>query len=257
MEDPARARIEPAPYGLIRGVLPLQVFHRPSSFIRRQPAERPGVEQRPAHRIHQVGEHAPVLGEPRHEGGTVEGPQAGLAAHAVRDRGVRVPQEHLGVVPYHVQVEVRQQADRVAAANGGDDAVDPRVGEGRHQVIRPRPRVARQPLGLAQGVRGLGHHHAELLLELPLAGGVAVGKRARPAPGQRDRCHAAAAPQSWWLDHRRRYGEQCHGASVCSTLRVALSPQTTTRAAVCRARSGRSGQGRALTSRSVRLCSAA
>ena len=193
MEDPAGARMELAFDRLIGGIRPVQMFDGPSALILRQRADRLGVEQRSAHGVHHVGEHARVLAEPRHEGGTVEGHQARRAADAVRYRGVRVPHEHLGIVPYHVQIEVRQETDGIVAADGGDDAVDGRVGERRQQVLRPRPRVACQPCGLAQGVRGLGHGDPELLLELPLAGGVAMGNRARPSPGQRDRRYAAAA----------------------------------------------------------------
>jgi hypothetical protein len=61
------------------------------------------------------------------------------------------------------EIDVRQQADRIVTADGGDDAGDRRIGE--------------------------------RLFELSLAGVVAVPERPRPAPRHGDRRHAVSGLQ--------------------------------------------------------------
>jgi hypothetical protein len=201
MGFPARAGAQPPPAGGVGRIGPVRKFRGPAGLIRLYCADRIGPEQVPVHRVAQVGEQPPALSEPGHDRRAVERHQTGPVAHAVRHRCVRVSHEHLRVIPCHIKIEIRQEPDRVVATDRGDDAVDRRIGECGHEILRPRLGIASKPLGIAQGVGGFGHSDFELSLELSLPGGVDVGKRARPAPGKGDRGYAATRPESLRLDH--------------------------------------------------------
>ena len=80
----------------------------------------------------------------------------------------------------------------VFAPDGGDDAVNGRVGPGGVEVVGPRLRVAPDPLGIGPHMGHLDHLEAEALAEFAHAHVITVGDAAWPAPRRGDSGHPAA-----------------------------------------------------------------
>jgi hypothetical protein len=188
----------------------------------RQHARRLGGKERLAQAAFDVRQHTAVLGDSDHDARAVEAGQPGREAGEVRDRGIGEAHERLGVGAQHAQIGVGQGADRVLAADRGDDALDGGVGEGGHQILGPSLRIAGEPVGVAQGVGGRHDTDAEGALQLRHPGRVALWIHRRAAPRQADSGYRVTSAQHRRAQQRPRSVDSFFGHTTSFS---AISPR--------------------------------
>jgi hypothetical protein len=131
----------------------------------------------------------------------VQATDSGLPTGEMDGGGIGVAEKDLRIVADRPEVEVRDQAYGVVTADGRDDRLDGRIGEGGHQILRPRLRMGVEPFGVLQRMRRLDYLQPETLLQLPFAR-LTEGREDRgAAPRERDGRHPVA-PQPRRLDER-------------------------------------------------------
>jgi hypothetical protein len=118
------------------------------------------------------------------------------------DGRVRIAHEDLRVRSKNTEIEVRQDANRIVAADGRDHGANRSIGKGLHEVIGPGSRIRRDPRGVTQGVARFNDAAVELLLELPLSRGIPIRIRPRSTPRQRHRRDGVARTQAGGGDGR-------------------------------------------------------
>lgn len=100
----------------------------------------------------------------------------------MRHGGVGIAHKYFRMIADQIEIEVRQQPDRLFAADRGDNALDARIGKRPMEIVGAGLWVTLEPFGGAQGMRRWDQPHAKGRFKLPLARRIALRKHRRPTP---------------------------------------------------------------------------
>jgi hypothetical protein len=179
------------------GFHPVHELHRPALAVDRPVDRRGRLEEHPPNTVAKVVVDPGVLGEPRHDRRPVEGHDARPKERHLRDRGVGVAKEHLRIGGDELQIEERQEPDRIVPADRRDDPGDVRIRQRCMQVVRARLRVVGQERRVGERVGHLDDRDVEGLLQLTLPGLVPMRDLAGSAPRKRDGGDPVARAEPW------------------------------------------------------------
>ena len=203
LQDPRTGRgPQRAAAVLVVRIGPGQMLDGPPLRIPRDLSDGRRLEDGLTQRGFGIGMHAAVFRKARHDRGAVERAEASLEAAEMQHGRIGIAEKHLRIPGDHVQVDMRDQADRIVAADAGDDPLDRGIGESRVDVVGPRCGITAEPSGVAERMGHRDGLEPEGLGEVSPAGLVAMRKDGRPAPARRDDGDAISGLKRPRLDER-------------------------------------------------------